>query len=259
MDNRFWAGELGKYAQIVTEEELRIDLAAAFRLAVEHDLHEGIANHFSALLADDHHFLINAYGLHFSEVTASNLLVCDMDGAVIKGHGEPAASAKHIHAPIHRLVPQARVLLHTHQPYATALTMVKGGRLEMAVQSAARFYNRDVYDTEYDGVALSDSVGERMAKMIGDHEVIFLGNHGVMTVGPTVSRAFDDLYYLERVAKTQTIAQSTGLPLATMDTDLIASTAEQSRYERIDLGYAENHFAALKRLLDRKPTSTYRD
>ncbi len=249
---------IGRYAGEVTEEEIRIDLAAAFHLAVEHDLHEGIANHFSALLPDDTHFLINAYGLHFAEVTASNLLVCDMDGVVVRGNGAPAASAKHIHAPIHRLVPQARVLLHTHQPYATAITMVRGGRIEMAVQSAARFYGRDVYDTDYDGVALNDSVGERMAKMIGEHELIFLGNHGVMTVGPTVARAFDDLYYLERVAKTQAIAQSSGLPLTKMDADLLATTAEQSKYERLDLGYAENHFLALKRLLDRNPAARYR-
>ncbi len=241
------------------EEQLRIDLAAAFHLAVEHGLHEAIANHFSALLPDDEHFLINAYGLHFAEVTASNLLVCDMDGNVVRGTGAPAASAKHIHAPIHRLVPQARVILHTHQPHATALTMVEGGKIEMAVQAAVRFYGRDVYDNDYDGVALSDAVGERMAKMIGQHEIIFLGNHGVMTVGPTVARAYDDLYYLERVAQTQILAQSTGLPLTMMDADLLAQTREQSTYERLDLGYAENHFAALKRLLDRSSTSpTYR-
>jgi ribulose-5-phosphate 4-epimerase/fuculose-1-phosphate aldolase len=242
-----------------TEEELRIDLAATFHLAVEHDLHESISNHFSALLPDDEHFLINAYGLHFSEVTASNLLVCDMDGRVVRGNGAPAASAQHIHAPIHRLVPQARVILHTHQPHATALTMVRNGRIEMALQAAVRFYRRDVYDTEYDGVALSDAVGERMAKMIGHHELIFLGNHGVMTVGPTVARAYDDLYFVERVAKTQILAQSTGLPLAIMDPELLEQTRAQSEYERLDLGYAENHFAALKRLLDRAScTPTYR-
>lgn len=234
--------------QTPSEEELRIDLAAAFRFAVEHDLHEGIANHFSALLPGDEHFLINIYGLHFSEVTPANLVVCDMNGQVVRGSGAPAASAKHIHAPIHRLLPQARVLLHTHQPHATALTMVKGGRIEMALQAAARFYGRDVYDTEYDGVALDDSVGERMAKMIGAHEIVFLGNHGVITVGPSVARAYDDLYFLERVAKTQILAMSTGLPLAVMPADVLEQTYRQSEFERINLGYAENHFSALKRL-----------
>jgi ribulose-5-phosphate 4-epimerase/fuculose-1-phosphate aldolase len=231
-----------------SEEQLRIDLAAAFHFAVLHDLHEGIANHFSALLPDNEHFLINIYGLHFSEVTPDNLVVCDFDGNVVRGEGAPAASAKHIHAPIHRLLPQARVLLHTHQPYATALTMVKGGRLEPALQITARFYGRDAYDSDYDGVALSDNVGERMAKVIGDNEIVFLGNHGVMTLGPTVAHAYDDLYLLERAAKTQIIAMSTGLPLALLTDEMMQQTSRQSTYERLDLGYAENHFAALKRL-----------
>jgi ribulose-5-phosphate 4-epimerase/fuculose-1-phosphate aldolase len=231
-----------------TEEELREDLAAAFRFSVEHDLHEGIANHFSALLPDNQHFLINIYGLHFAEITPGNLVVCDFDGNVVRGQGAPAASAKHIHSPIHRLLPQARVLLHTHQPYSTALTMLKGGRLEPALQATARFYGRDVYDTDYDGVALSDNVGERMAKLIGDNEIVFLGNHGVITLGPTVARAYDDLYFLERAAKTQIIAMSSGLPLALLSDEMMQQTSRQSTYERLDLGYAANHFAALKRL-----------
>jgi ribulose-5-phosphate 4-epimerase/fuculose-1-phosphate aldolase len=234
--------------QLASEDELRSDLAAAFHFAVSHDLHEGIANHFSALLPDNQHFLINIYGLHFSEVTPDNLVVCDFDGNVVRGTGAPAASAKHIHAPIHRLLPQARVLLHTHQPHATALTMVRGGQLSMSLQATARFFGRDVYDTDYDGVALTDSVGERMAKVIGSNEIVFLGNHGVMTLGPTVARAYDDLYFLERAAKTQILAMSTGLPLADLSDEMAAETCRQSTYERLDLGYAENHFAALKRL-----------
>ena len=231
------------------EQSLRHDLAAAFQLAVKYNLHEAIGNHFSAMLPAGDRFLVNAYGLHFAEVTTENLLVCDFDGNVVAGDGTPAASAWNIHGPIHRLLPQAKVLLHTHQPHATALTMVQGGRLEFALQTACRFYGRDVYDTEYDGVALDESVGERMAKMIGTAEVVFLGNHGVMTCGPTVARAFDDLYYLERVAQTQLLAMASGRPLATLDQAMIEQTYTQSTYERLDLGYAENHFAALKRLL----------
>jgi ribulose-5-phosphate 4-epimerase/fuculose-1-phosphate aldolase len=232
----------------LSEASIRVDLAAAFHFAVAHDLHEGIANHFSALLPDNQHFLINIYGLHFSEVTPDNLVVCDFEGRVVRGDGAPAASAKHIHAPIHRLLPQARVLLHTHQPHATALTMLQGGRLEHALQSTARFYGRDVYDTEYDGVALSDTVGERMANLISHNEIVFLGNHGVMTLGPTVARAYDDLYFLERVAKTQLLAASSGRPLALLSEPMLEATSRQSTYERLNLGYAENHFAALKRL-----------
>ena len=131
---------MSEYPVSETEAEraLRVDLAAAFHLAAANDLHEGIANHFSAVLPDGRHFLVNPFGLHFSEITASNLIVCDFDGQVVRGDGEPSASARHIHAPIHRLVPRARVLLHTHQPYATALTMVAGGRLEWALHTSCR-------------------------------------------------------------------------------------------------------------------------
>jgi ribulose-5-phosphate 4-epimerase/fuculose-1-phosphate aldolase len=233
-----------------TEWNLRVDLAAAFHLAVANNLHEAIANHFSALLPDNQHFLVNPFGLHFSEITASNLIVCDFEGKVVRGDGTPSPSAHHIHAPIHRLVPRARVLLHTHQPYATALTMIADGRLEWALQTTCRFYGRVGYDTDYDGVALSDTVGERMAKTLGEFEVLFLGNHGVMTAAPTVAQAFDDLYFVERVAQTQILAMSSGRPLTLLTPELIEQVAAQTRYERLELGYIERHFEAQKRLLD---------
>lgn len=236
----------------MTESEwnLRVDLAAAFHLAVKYELHEGIANHFSAMLPDGQHFLVNPFGLHFAEITASNLIVCDLQGRVARGEGAPAASAHHIHAPIHRLVPRARVLLHTHQPHATAISMIAEGRLEWALHTSCRFHGRVAYDRDYDGVALADTVGERMAAVLGDAEVLFLGNHGVMTVAPTVAQAFDDLYFLERAAQTQLLAMSSGQPLAMLDEDLIQQVAAQTRYERFELGYIERHFQAQKRLLD---------
>jgi ribulose-5-phosphate 4-epimerase/fuculose-1-phosphate aldolase len=232
------------------EWQLRVDLAATFHMAVANGLHEGIANHFSAVLPDGQHFLVNPFGLHFLEITASNLIVCDFDGKVIRGEGEPSPSAHHIHAPIHRLVANAQVLLHTHQPYATALTMIDDGRLEWTLQTSCRFYNRIVYDSDYDGVALTDSEGERMAKMLGDANVMFLGNHGVITAAPTVAQAFDDLYFIERVAQTQILAMSTGQPLAQQGLAVIEKVAAQTHYERFELGYIEQHFAAQKRLLD---------
>lgn len=236
----------------VSEDEwnLRVDLAAAFHLAVANDLHEAIANHFSAVLPDGKHFLVNPFGLHFSEITASNLIVCNFDGEVIWGNGEPSASAHHIHAPIHRLVPRARVLLHTHQPYATALTMLANGRLEWALHTTCRFHDRVAYDNDYDGVALTDTVGERMAGILGDAEVLFLGNHGVITVAETVAQAFDDLYFVERAAQTQIFALSTGQKLNLLAPEMIKQVAAQTHHERFELGYIERHFAAQKRLLD---------
>jgi ribulose-5-phosphate 4-epimerase/fuculose-1-phosphate aldolase len=241
---------MDKFQLTEAEWNLRVDLAATFHLAVTHNLHESIANHFSAVLPDGKHFLVNPFGLHFSEITASNLIVCDFNGNVIRGDGKPSAAAHHIHAPLHRLVPLAQVILHTHQPYATALTMIAGGRLEWALQTSCRFYGRVAYDNDYDGLALSDTVGERLAKIIDNADILFLGNHGVITAAPTVAQAFDDLYFLERAAQTQIIAMSTGLPLTRLSPDLIEQVAKQSHYERFDLGYIEYHFAAQKRLLD---------
>jgi ribulose-5-phosphate 4-epimerase/fuculose-1-phosphate aldolase len=232
------------------EQELRLDLAASFHMAVSSDLHEGIANHFSAVLPNGKHFLVNPFGLHFSEITASNLIVCDFNGKVVSGDGEPSPSARHIHAPIHRLIPRAQVLMHTHQPYATALTMVDDGRLEWALQTSCRFYGRVAYDTDYDGIALSESVGERMAAMLGEADLMFMGNHGVITAAMTVAQAFDDLYFVERAAQTQIHAMSTGRPLVQLDQKMVEQVAAQTHYERFELGYIERHFAAQKRLLD---------
>src|SRR3546814_1639570 len=103
--------------------QARIDLAACFRMAARLGLHEGICNHFSAMLPGyDDLFLVNAYGYAFSEVTASNLLVCDFDGNVVAGDGAPEATAFYIHGRLHKALPRARVALHTHMPYATALS-----------------------------------------------------------------------------------------------------------------------------------------
>ncbi len=106
------------------------------------------------------------------------------------------------------------------------------------------------YDTDYDGVALSESVGERMAKILGDADLMFLGNHGIITAAPTVAQAFDDLYFVERAAQTQIIAMSTGRPLVQLDQKMVERVATQTHYERFELGYIQRHFDAQKRLLD---------
>ncbi len=128
--------------------------------------------------------------------------------------------------------------------------MLANGRLEWALHTSCRFYGRVAYDTDYDGVALEDAVGDRMAGIIGDAEVLFLGNHGVLTAAPTVAQAWDDLYFLERAAQTQILAMSTGQALERLDAELVRQVAAQTRHERFELGYIERHFSAQKRLLD---------
>ena len=230
------------------ERAMRVDLAAAFRLAVRLDLHEGVCNHFSVMLPDGKRFLLNRYGLHWSEVTAGNLLALDGAGKVLDGEGEYEKTAFYIHSRIHLANPRATCVLHTHMPYATALTLLEGGRLEMVEQNALRFHDDIAYDDIYNGLVVDDAEGDRLAAAMGGKRVMFLANHGVIVVGPTVAEAFDAMYYLERACRLQVLARSMGGRLRSVRLDVIQNTyklmcADAPRY-------AGAHFGALKRLLD---------
>ncbi|MEM9732521.1 MAG: aldolase [Pseudomonadota bacterium] len=233
-------------------EQDRIDLAAAIRLAAKFELHEGICNHFSVQCdGPDELYLINAYGWHWTEVTPDRLLLIDGDGKVLEGEGEVEASARNIHIASHRANPRHKAILHVHMPYATALSMLEGGRLEMAHQTAARFYGRIGYEEEFGGIALTEEEGERIAREARANahiDTMFLANHGVVCSGPSVAQAFDDLYYLERAARQQVLAMSTGLPLKLIPEDTVKHTAEQ--FQQDFEVYAHQHFNALKRLVN---------
>jgi len=233
--------------------EAREDLAAAYRLAVINEFHEGICNHFSlAVPGTDDRFLLNPYGLHFSEITASNLLVVDGDGNKVEGEGFIEPTGFFIHSAIHRARADARCVLHVHMPYALALTMIEGGRLEMADQNACRFYDRIAYDDDFGGVALDRAEGDRIADALGDKRVMFMANHGVTVVGESVAAAWEDLYYLHRACQAQVLAMSTGKPLKRVPDAMARQVAEQ--VESLLDGPTANyrrHFAALRRLLDR--------
>ena len=227
----------------------RIDLAAAFRLAVRLDLHEGVCNHFSVMLSDGR-FLLNRYGLHWSEVSASNLLALDVQGNVLEGEGEFEKTAFYIHSRIHLAHPRAACVLHTHMPYATALTLLEDGRLEMVEQNALRFHDDIAYDDTYNGLVVDDAEGDRLARALGGKRVMFLANHGVIVVGASVAEAFDLMYYLERACRLQVLARSMGGPLRKVRTEVVADTYRLLLADAPK--YAGAHFAALKRILDRE-------
>ncbi|WP_211110405.1 aldolase [Acuticoccus mangrovi] len=230
--------------------ELREDLAAAFRTAAAMDLNEGICNHFSVVVpGDDERYLINPYGIHWSEMRPDHLLLIDGDGQVVEGDGVVEATARFIHVAAHRANPRHAAVLHTHMPHCTALTMVEGGRLEMAHQTACRFHDRIAYVEEFGGLALDESEGASIATTARNDahiDVFFLAHHGVTVCGATVAEAFDDLYYLERAARQQVLAQSTGLPLKIIPEAQVDHTARQMR--QVMKVQAEEHFAVLKRL-----------
>ena len=228
---------------------LRRDLAAAFVLADRMGFSEGICNHFSAVVpGDDERYLINPYGIHWSRMKPEDLLLIDGSGAVLEGVGEVEATARSIHIAGHRANARHQVLLHTHMPHATALTMVEGGKLEMAHQTAARFLGRMAHHG-FGGIALEDGEGERIAEAQRgnpDADIFFLDNHGVTVGGESVAVAYDDLYYLERACRQQVLAQSLGLPLKIIADDVLRETCEQIDQIRIEsaftpFGAGEHH------------------
>lgn len=228
---------------------LRRELAAAFRLAEKLGYSEGICNHFSVVVPGAaERYLINPYGLHWSEMRPGNLLMIDGEGQVVEGEGEVEATARHIHVQGHRANPRHRCILHVHMPWATSLTMVQDGRLEMAHQTAARFHGRVAYHA-FGGIALDESEGKRIAeaqRMNPNADVFFLAHHGVSIGAHSIALAFDELYYLERACRQQVLAMSTGRPLALMTPQQVAETSRQMM-QLID-DQACQHFAALMRI-----------
>ncbi|WP_433695387.1 aldolase [Paraburkholderia phenoliruptrix] len=210
--------------------EARVELAACFQLAAQYGLEEGICNHFSAVVpGHDNLFFVNPYGYAFSEITASRLLICDFDGHVVAGEGKPEATAFYIHARLHRLKPRVKAAFHTHMPNATALCLLEGPPLLWLGQTALKFYGRTAVDESYNGLALDDSEGDRIAQTIGDADIVFLKNHGVLVAGESIAEAWDDLYYLERAAEVQLKAMNSNRPLKAVPHEVAQRTYEQMR------------------------------
>ena len=168
---------------------------------------------------------------------------------VIEGDGEPIRSGVCIHTRIHLGHPAARVVLHTHMPYATTLAAIAGGCIEPVHQNALRFVGRCAYDDEFNVLADTPDEGDRMAQAMGDKPIMLLGNHGVVVVADTIAKAYDDLYYLERTCHIQGMAMSTGRPLKRIPDEIAARGALQ--FQPLGDG-PEVHFAGLKEVLDRE-------
>ena len=241
----------------------KIQLAAAHRLASLHELDEGIDNHFTVTVpGKQNQYLILPFGRHWSEAHASDMMVFTEAGETVSGFGPVELSAKCIHAPIHRIV-GAKVVMHTHQTWVTALNMLDDNRLFPLSQTAAFFDGHIAYDNVYTGLADSLEEGERLAKVLGDKHAIFMKNHGVLVVGDTVAQAYRRLYRLERVCRMQLIAMAaakgTDNKLAVLSSEVVARVQainpqdSHSRNDREQL-----FFEAMMRVLDRELPG-YRD
>ncbi|MBC7436850.1 MAG: class II aldolase/adducin family protein [Bdellovibrionales bacterium] len=231
----------------------RVHLAAANRLAVYDDLEEGIDNHFTMRVpGHDDRYLVLPFGMHWSEARASDMIVFNEAGEVLQGKGTLELSALSIHAPLHRIT-GANVVLHTHQTWALALNMLQDNRLLPASQTAAFLTSKVAYDDGYAGLADSLSEGERLASLLGDKQVMFMKNHGVIAVGDNVGQAYRRLYKLERVCRAQVLAMSTGRPLALLDEATVKKVeAPNPRNSHSQAEREALYFAAMMRVLDRE-------
>jgi ribulose-5-phosphate 4-epimerase/fuculose-1-phosphate aldolase len=229
-------------------QQARIDLAAVFRTTARLNMHEGVCNHISVMLPG-RRFLINPKGVAFERITASGLLVIDEHGKTIEGIGRPPTTGFTIHTRVHLNHPRAKIVMHLHAPYSTAITAIKGGRVQMIHQNSARFYGDIAYDDHFNGIADATGEGERMAAAMGDKRVLFLANHGVVIVADTLAQAFDDFYYLERACQVQILAMQTGQPLNVMPDAMAQSTHDQFAKFSIN---ADLHLEEIKHILDER-------
>jgi ribulose-5-phosphate 4-epimerase/fuculose-1-phosphate aldolase len=226
---------------------LRRDLALALRAAAHHGLGEGVCNHFSVALPGGRGlFLLNPRGLMWSEVGADDIVIVDGLGNRVAGRHEVEPTAMFIHAAVHNIA-RKQCVLHTHMPYATALTLTEDCGLDTTLsQNAMRYHGRIALDREYNGLALDAAEGERIAHAMNGSDIVFLGNHGVVVCAERIDYAYDDLYYLERACQAQVLAMSTGRAPRPVNPAIAAQVASQVQSERLQ---SELFFAALRRTL----------
>lgn len=231
------------------EWQMRVDLAAVFRLAARNDWHEAVANHFSlAVSPDGKQFLMNPRWKHFSRIRASDLMRLDAgDRSTMDRPDAPDLTAWSLHGRLHANLPQARCILHVHPAYATAIASLADPDIPPIDQNTARYFNRLAIDLGYGGMANTDEEGDRLARLMGNKRVMMMGNHGVLVCGESVAEAYDYLYYLERACRTLVLAYQTGKPLHVMSSAVAEKTAQEWQ---ADQDQYKSHFAEMKRLLD---------
>ena len=234
-----------------SELKSRQDLAAAYRLADHFGFSEGIDNHLTLSLSEeDDKYLLIPYGLHWSEVKASSLLVVDGEGKKISGKGYAEPTAFLIHGEVHAASSKNKCVMHTHMESALAITMQDKGRLLMADQNACRFYSNINYLDEYEGLVLNKQAANPIGKAMIEADILFLANHGVIVTGNTVFEAWESLYYLEKACRAQILSMSMGNKLKIINGQIAKKVSDQIKEEsKSDSANAYRHFEALKRIL----------
>jgi ribulose-5-phosphate 4-epimerase/fuculose-1-phosphate aldolase len=228
------------------EWRMRVDLAAAYRLADRYGFSDFIWNHITARIpGEGDRFLINPFGLRYDEITASSLVKVDTQGNVIGG-GETNYTGFVIHSAIHVARHDVVCVMHTHSRGGLGVGCLEEGLLPF-IQDSMGFHHKVAYH-DYEGLGVDLGERERIARNLGDAGCLFLRNHGLITVGATVGEAFVRMVYLERACRVQMDVLATGRPYRTIPKDLQAKAAAQYA----DFPPGQYEWPALIRLLDQR-------
>lgn len=236
------------------EWEARQQLAAAYRVFDHLGWSEMIYNHITLKVpGEDHSFLINPFGLHFSEVKASNLVKIDLDGNKLDDSPYPVNRAGFVqHAVFHRNLPDVHCIMHTHTTAGMAVSSLEGG-LQPINFYACNFAGQIAYH-DFEGVTVRDEEGERLVANLGDKRMLLLRNHGIVAMGRTLPEAFIKHWSLQRACEIQLATLSMGKPL-TVSPEVVAVHQRDLHMAQVPGGPGAADFAAMVRLVDRVDTS----
>ncbi len=215
--------------ELVSPEEwqVRVDLAAAYRLVAEYGWDDLVFTHISARVpGPEHHFLINPYGMMFEEITASSLVKVDLEGKIVMEsdyHINPAGFT--IHSAVHAAREDALCVMHLHTDYGIAVSAQEQGLLPISQQSLFVLASLGYHD--YEGLALNDEEKPRLVADLGNKQFLILRNHGLLTVGRTVADAFLSMFLLERACRIQILAQAGGGKLIPISKEVLQQVAAQ--------------------------------
>lgn len=232
------------------EWQLRVDLAAAYRLVAHFGWDELIFTHISVRIpGDEHHFLINPYGMMFDEITASSLVRIDQEGNKVHADDydvNPAGFT--IHSAVHAVREDAQCVMHTHTTAGVAISTLEEGLQPLSQQSLFPLSNLAYHD--YEGVALREDEKARLQADLGSNNFMILRNHGLLTTGGSVADAFLNMFVLQKSCEVQLQAMATGQKLIRIDDSILATIQQQASTATRGLG-GKLAWPGLLRRLDR--------
>ena len=241
--------------QVSDEEwQLRVDLAACYRIIAMYGWDDLVFTHISARVpGPDEHFLINAYGMLFEEMTASSLVKVDLDGEkVLESPHAVNPAGFVIHSAVHAARPDVGCVLHTHTKAGVAVSAQAEGLRPLSQTSLFAYATLAYHD--YEGVALNDDEKPRLVADLGDKNCLMLRNHGLLTTGPTIADAFLLMYVFETACQIQLLAQSGGGDLVQVPAPIVSGIQAQAEQVTRGLG-GQLVWPGLLRKLDRMDPS----